>query len=111
MVWVEVVGFKQVSQGKLGEGLAFFLDGVWGIGLQAYRKAHSVVGSMFKMRLPASVELLPCRIAAPPQTDSSQGASGYSSGCRLRMRGMVTGDDSMFIIVLGKRGSSHCRKK
>ena len=24
MVWVEVVGFKQVSQGRLGEGVAFF---------------------------------------------------------------------------------------
>jgi len=28
------------------------LGGVWGIGLQACRKAHSVVRSIFKMRLP-----------------------------------------------------------
>ena len=32
-------------------GLLFW-DGVWGIGLQACRKAHSVVRSIFKMRLP-----------------------------------------------------------
>jgi hypothetical protein len=37
---VEGVGFKQVSQGQLEEGLAFFVEGVWGIGLQARLKAH-----------------------------------------------------------------------
>jgi hypothetical protein len=31
VVWVEVVGFKQVSKIQSGEGLAFF-DGVWGSG-------------------------------------------------------------------------------
>ena len=51
MVRVEVIGFKQVSQSQLAEGLAF-LTGYPGIRLQACLKAHSVVGSIFKMRLP-----------------------------------------------------------
>ena len=29
VAWAEVVGFKQVSQGRLGEGVAFF---GWGMG-------------------------------------------------------------------------------
>jgi len=32
MVWVEVVGFKQVSQGRLGEGVAFCGMGYGGSG-------------------------------------------------------------------------------
>ena len=41
-----------------GRGLLFF-DGVWGIGLQACRKAHSVVGSIFMCVCPAGGQRRP----------------------------------------------------
>ena len=41
-----------------GRGLLFF-DGVWGIGLQACRQAHSVVGSIFMCVCPAGGQRRP----------------------------------------------------
>ena len=53
MAWVEVVGFKQVSQGQLGEGLAFY-DGVMGDQVAGLPEDTFSGWINFQMRLPCS---------------------------------------------------------
>ena len=51
MVWVEVIGFKQVSQGQLSEGLAFF-DGVSGDQVAGLPEGAFSGSIDFQMHLP-----------------------------------------------------------
>ena len=51
VAWVEVVGFKQVSQGQLSEGLAFF-DGVSGDQVAGLPEGAFSGSIDFQMRLP-----------------------------------------------------------